>query len=274
MREREDSHEAPGVPVRQGRLPAAHARDGKRMLVDGGCAALAPHVAPALGASRRRASELDLVYVSPHRPGPHRGGPGAHGRRGRLARARLPAPRRQRRLPRAGGPRPPAVARVWHNAFHDQVGRNKGTIDDALGRSSAAALDGRRRTTRCSRRRCSASWLRAPARAPAHTARPDQLGIPVNREFGGKLAMVAPRAAVVLGSLGSRVLGPFEEDLEELREEWNDWLAENGEPVERLRPGCRRTRSGCDGGIEAFVPDLAVARTSSAGARTSANLAR
>jgi hypothetical protein len=57
---------------------------------------------------------------------------------------------------------------------------------------------------------------------------PQQLKIPLNQEFGGLLAMVRdPPDEIRLNGAESpviRVLGPFQEDLDELRKKWNDWL--------------------------------------------------
>jgi hypothetical protein len=65
-----------------------------------------------------------------------------------------------------------------------------------------------------------------------------QLGIPLNVPFGNKLAMVRPNApaqAVAVGGLKMRVLAPFEDDLAELRKEWNTWLEKNEDVVEAIR---------------------------------------
>jgi len=67
----------------------------------------------------------------------------------------------------------------------------------------------------------------------------DQLNIPLNEEFGGKLAMVRGTDAITLkrnSRLAIKLLGPFEKDLAILRDYWNAWLkdAENGKSVASL----------------------------------------
>jgi hypothetical protein len=67
-------------------------------------------------------------------------------------------------------------------------------------------------------------------------ARHRQLGISVNEEFDGKLAMVRGEPQrIPLESFRLTLLGPFKEDLEDLRKEWNAWLREHGDEVKRIR---------------------------------------
>src|SRR5688572_25188107 len=107
--------------------------DGCRLLVDGGMrASYLQHVAPALERLHNAGESLDLVYVS-HIDQDHISGVlqmmddlvawRVHDFQVDSGNADHPAPR---------NPRPPEVRAIWHNAFHEQVGRNAGPIADML----------------------------------------------------------------------------------------------------------------------------------------------
>jgi hypothetical protein len=69
----------------------------------------------------------------------------------------------------------------------------------------------------------------------------EQLKIPVNKPFGGLLALVRDDAKPVrLGRLSFTVIGPFKEDLDALRKEWNKWLNEEKQQHEALMRRMRR----------------------------------
>jgi hypothetical protein len=70
-----------------------------------------------------------------------------------------------------------------------------------------------------------------------------QLNIPLNPEFHGKLMMVHGETPLVqLGSAHISVIGPFPEDLERLRDEWNDWLDDNQAVLAQIRRQAERDR--------------------------------
>ncbi len=214
------------------------AADGTQVLADGGMrASYREHVAPALGRLASRGGRLDLVYVS-HIDRDHISGVLAL--MDDLVAWRVYDYQRARgnaRFPKPEHPRPPEVGGLWHNAFGDQVGENAGPISRALAQR-AAVLD----ASDLARDRALARHQRELATSVgegielSRRARPDQLGIPLNAEFGGRLAMVrgAP-AAIALGPLRLTVIGPFEPDLRALREDWNAWLEENERELDRIR---------------------------------------
>jgi hypothetical protein len=72
----------------------------------------------------------------------------------------------------------------------------------------------------------------------------EQLGIPLNKRFKGKLAFVReaspPPKPIRIGSLRLSVIGPFEEDLAALRKKWNEWLRANKERLEKMRKQAQR----------------------------------
>jgi beta-lactamase superfamily II metal-dependent hydrolase len=219
------------------------ASDGTRLLADGGMRdSYAEHVAPALGALRQQDLALDLVYLS-HVDQDHIAGilqlmddEVAW----RVHDFQLGTGNTTHREPHA--PRPPKVAQIWHNAFHDQVGANAGAIDDMLAATAVVleAVDqgGDRELARAQR-----DLTAGIADAIKLTRRvgPEQLGIPVNQPFDGRLALVRDGdAAIRLGSVSITLIGPFEQELADLRRDWNKWLRENQQTLERIRASMRQ----------------------------------
>lgn len=217
-----------------------------RMLVDGGMRrAYGAHAAPAMGALRRAKKKLDIVYVS-HIDQDHISGIlemlddeaawRVHGHQVASGNASHPQP---------SAARPPEIGKLYHNSFHDQVGRNSGDIGSMLAATAqilSSAED---------------PWLRevAESRAGITTSiseairvsqriKPGQLGIPLNPEFQGKLMLVNDGTpSIRLGSIHLKVLGPFPADLTRLRSDWNAWLKKNSETVKSLR---RRAQQDAD----------------------------
>jgi Metallo-beta-lactamase superfamily len=212
-------------------------RDGTRMLADAGMSSsYSEHVAPALGRIAGKGGELDLVYVS-HIDRDHIGGV--------LQLMEDHVAWRVRDFQHESGnddfpdpprPRPPKVNRLWHNAFHDVIADNAGPVEEMLATTAALleAGEGDERLIAETQRELAASV--GDGIELSKRAREEQLGIPVNGEFEGKLAMVRGEPQTVeLGSLELTLLGPFKEDVDALRREWNDWLRENADEVRRLR---------------------------------------
>jgi beta-lactamase superfamily II metal-dependent hydrolase len=229
--------------------------DGTTILVDGGMrASYLEHVAPSLA---RLNGGIDLIYVS-HIDQDHIAGvlqllnDAVEWRKfdfqdgiARNARAQKPKNRR-----------PPEVRRIWHNAFHDQVGKNNAKrVEDALA-ASAAVLEGSpspEDVAEAAYRRELATSIEEAIRV-SYRVKPEQLGIPLNEEFGGKLAMVrGQRKTITLGSLDLTVIGPFPEDLRNLREEWNAWVEKSETKLDEIREEMRRDAERlANGEVEAF----------------------
>lgn len=214
------------------------ANDGTRVLVDGGMRAdYRKHVAPALANLRRRGVGLDLVYVS-HVDRDHISG--VLQLMDDLVAWRVFDYQRDtgnRDYPEPESPRPPEIRDLWHNAFHELVSANEGAIERTLAaRASllATADDQGARFLAVEQRELATSI--AEGIELSRRASPEQLGISVNRQFEGKLALVRDGAKPVqFGELKITVIGPFPRDLRKLRDEWNVWLRESKEQHERLR---------------------------------------
>lgn len=231
-----------------------------RVLVDGGMrSSYSEHVAPALGAIAQGGGALDLVCVS-HIDRDHIAGvlqlmddevdwrvrDYQHG----TGNAAFPDP---------GNPRPPAVAGIWHNAFHDVVGENAGPIEDAVAASAAVLEAGAAERELAQSQRELATSISEGIEL-SHRVGPEQLGIPLNAHFDGKLAMVrSTPQRVEVGSLELTLLAPFRRDLEKIRGLWNEWLGSHEAALERLRAKMRAdARQLGLGEIERFRNALAL----------------
>ena len=219
------------------------AKDGTRVLVDGGMRAdYRKYVAPALARLRTADQALDLVYVS-HIDRDHISGVLQlmdDSVAWRVFDYQRDAGNGD--YPEPDVPRPPEIRDLWHNAFSELVSANKGDIQKTLAaRASllATADDQEARTLALEQRELATSI--AEGIELSRRASPEQLGIPVNRQFGKKLALVRRGATPIeLGGFTITVIGPFPRDLRKLRETWNEWLRESEAQHVRLRDRMER----------------------------------
>jgi hypothetical protein len=68
----------------------------------------------------------------------------------------------------------------------------------------------------------------------------DQLDIPLNPDFAGKLMTARPKTPIALGTLKITVLGPTAKQLTELRRAWIAWLKKSRKRIEELRKAHQR----------------------------------
>jgi len=211
---------------------------GGRILVDGGVpASYRLSVSPALGALRAKKKELDLVYVS-HIDEDHIGGV--------LELFDEEVAWRVHEFQRAQGntahkppehARPPVVRKIWHNAFHEQLDRNSGPVEEAL--AAMAPVLGASESADLRAIAMAQADLGASIRQAIKVSRrigPKQLSIPLNPESGGKLMMRrAGQPPIALGSMTLAVLGPSKDDLTRLRKDWNTWLENNAKALKSIR---------------------------------------
>src|SRR5688572_4332786 len=104
--------------------------DKGRILIDGGMpASYSEHVAPAMGQLRKAGKKLDLVYVS-HIDQDHIGGVLRlldDEVAWRIHEHHLKKGNTKHKAPKA--PRPPQIKKIWHNAFHEQIGDNARDVE-------------------------------------------------------------------------------------------------------------------------------------------------
>jgi beta-lactamase superfamily II metal-dependent hydrolase len=215
-----------------------------RILVDGGMpAAYSAHVAPTLGQLRASGKEIDLVYVS-HIDQDHIGGVlrllndevewRVHDHQRKNGNTAHKAPK---------SPRPPKVRHIWHNAFHEQITKNAGEIEDALA-AIAPVLSGAdvAALREAGLRQGSLATSIREAIQVSRRVSPNQLKIPLNAPAKGKLMMLrnGDKPAKLKGGLTVTILGPTEKHLKKLRSDWNDWLRKNQEALKAIREKGRR----------------------------------
>ena len=220
------------------------ARDGSNLLVDGGMrGSYKDFVARSLGNLAREGRDIDLVCVS-HIDRDHIGGIlklvddmvdwRVFDFQRNSGNTRFPKPK---------GPRPPQVKELWHNAFGDQIGENAEAIETRLVENT--------RLFNMSDRALPDAILAQAGRYPdiitgvkdglilSRRIGEHQLNIPLNRPFDGDLVRVEdpshPPDKITIGDMDLFVIAPFQEDLDNLKEEWKKWLQENQEAVEQVR---------------------------------------
>ncbi len=201
--------------------------DDKRVLVDGGMSSsYKAHVAPTLKKLREDSKEIDVVYVS-HIDQDHIAGilkmtddfvawkifdfqtsnGNTHARKPQVV-------------------RPPAFSKVWNNAFHDQIGKNSGRIEEMLAaRAQALSLIPKEFAIEAAEHYAELAQSKAEAIRLSRRLGSKQLNVPVNPEFDNGLMFVTDPAEIIdVGTLKFTIIGPFAQDLRKLRNDWNDWL--------------------------------------------------
>lgn len=216
-------------------------RDEKtHVLVDGGMStSFREHTAATLGDLRERGIDLDLIYIS-HIDEDHISGVlellktevawRVYDYQVQSSGPRKTAPKEP------PTPRPPAVKEIWHNAFSRLISENDGALSETIA-SAAIALRG---APDPSDQRLAASYSNitngvSDAIELGYRASPEQLGIPINAAFDGKLAVLGTKPKTIRrGSLTFSLLAPREVDLGKLREVWNKWLRDNKAALGRI----------------------------------------
>ncbi|HVG34289.1 MAG TPA: hypothetical protein VM911_14560 [Pyrinomonadaceae bacterium] len=243
-------------------LVSTNGSDGPfNMLVDGGMSdSYTQHVSPTLNEMQKNEEKLNLVYVS-HIDQDHISGilqlfedmmrwrvfdfqKGANG-----VKAKEPE-----------SLRPPDVEAIWHNAFHEQIGENSGAIEDMLA-ASAAILSGAESpgTLQMAAEHQDLVTSKAEAIQLSRRVGPNQLKIPLNEQFNHELMCIKEGmpSLIELGGLKIRIIGPFTEDLDKLRDEWNEWLAKSQKQIKSIQSKAREDEKSLLGTEAGQLRDLA-----------------
>lgn len=237
-------------------------RDGKNMLIDGGMVgSYREHAAPTLV----KLPQLDLVCVS-HIDNDHIAGIVAlmgDAFKWHVHQLHVDGNDKTHRKPSVA--QPPKILELWHNGFGAQLG-DVGMQKQIAGMlaASAARLDfgAAEDTWEASRYRALANSVPQGIELSQRVSA-EQLGIPLNKAFKGKLALVRKGAKPIkLGSVKLTVIGPFEEDLKNLRKEWRDFLDDpaNKKALDDLQKRMRADVKSLDfGDVQLFRSTLAAA---------------
>lgn len=230
----------------------------KRMLIDGGVpASFRAEVLPDLTKSKK--IPLDCIYLS-HIDDDHIGGLLAlvdaiyDWRVFKLRKGKKPPAKEPR------DPEPPEVLKIWHNAFTDLLGENAAPVSAALAETSSIlsgleAPDGIETAVRDLHGNLAESTKQALQLS--FRVGSDQLGIEVNPEYDGELMLFQKKQPKLkLGKTTFTLLGPFEEDLEKLRGEWDVWLRKNRAVVTAMRSRARSDAGGLITSADDFFAPL------------------
>ena len=201
---------------------------GVAILADGGMpASYSAEVRPFLGRWAAAGGQIDLVYVS-HVDQDHIGGVLQLLEDMVLWRVHKHKLAKSQPTTKPKFDEPPPTKRIWHNAFKALVKDNAGEIGTMLA-SRANSLSSSEHPAAL---KLAAAFRNIANSIPeaikvSRRIATDQLNIPLNGEFDGLLAMVRDQSAITLkpgSALSIRVIGPFQKDLDELREYWNAWI--------------------------------------------------
>jgi hypothetical protein len=213
-----------------------------RVLVDGGTtASYKQHVAPALAKLTGARPQIDVVYVS-HIDDDHISGVlqlmndlmdwRVFDFQTRHKKAGDKPPKK----PKCA--RPPEVGKIWHNAFHELLKDNAGSIGDMLAATTAVLSASQRPAGKAIfEQHTELALSKKQALQLVRRTGADQLAVPVNPEFKHKLMLLlkASPPKLKVGTLEFTVIGPGEADLAKLRSEWNEWLRANKETLADIR---------------------------------------
>lgn len=129
--------------------------------------------------------------------------------------------------------RPPVIAGIWHNAFHELLKDNTGEIEDMLAAQANILSASSHPLVR------DAGELALSVKQAIQLSRrlhPDQLNIPLNKQHGGKLVMFRKgQKAFKVGTFAIHLIAPFDTDLKKLRGDWNKWLKDNKKALADVR---------------------------------------
>jgi ribonuclease BN (tRNA processing enzyme) len=163
---------------------------------------------------------------------------------------------------------PPAVKRIWHNSFKALVPENGGEIGTMLAsRANSLSSSGNSAAIKLAAAYSNIANSIPEAIKVSRRIAADQLDIPLNGEFNHLLAMVRGNNAIDLkpgSKLSIRVIGPFEKDLEILRNYWNAWLQDvkNANAVRSLKDWLEANRAGLPAGMLGLSIDDEIGRRS------------
>ncbi|MBH5370651.1 MBL fold metallo-hydrolase [Bradyrhizobium glycinis] len=236
------------------------------ILADGGMpGSYAAEVRPFLGRFAAAGGELDLVYVS-HVDQDHIAGVLQLLEDMVQWRVHKHKVANNRPSTKPKFDEPPVVKRIWHNSFKALVPENAGEIGTMLAaRANTLSSSGNPAAIKLAAAYSNIANSIPEAIKVSRRIAADQLDIPLNGEFNHLLAMVRGKNAIKLkpgSKLSIRVIGPFEKDLEILRDYWNAWLKDvkNANAVRSLKEWLETNRAGLPAGTIGLSIDDEIGR--------------
>ncbi len=133
-------------------------------------------------------------------------------------------------------PRPPEIAKIWHNGFKDVSQQNNlADIEELLILNMRAFGTTSETHALAEQMQFLATSVRQGLKLQ-HQISEKLLNIPLNPEYGGGLMFVPdPQETFSVGNMKTTLVGPFKEDLDALRDEWNDWIDDNKSKITKLK---------------------------------------
>lgn len=252
--------------------------DGGQILIDGGMrTSFQNHVRPDLGKLAASKQALDLVCVS-HIDQDHISGVLELLDNVMAWRVHDWRVDQGTKLTAPVFPRMPRINAIWHNAFSDVLQENAGPVERLLAQSSLVlGLSSRSDLQRTAAAHHEIAYGVAEAVQVSQRISANQLNIPLNAEFGGKLIMTRTPAGRVarIAKMNVFVLGPLPSEVARVREEWDTWLRGNKERIRKLKKEAETDARGLGNSADR-IADLLAARVDELGSRakvTAPNLA-
>jgi beta-lactamase superfamily II metal-dependent hydrolase len=155
-------------------------------------------------------------------------------------------------------PKAPKIGRIWHNAFHDQIGKNAGDAEDMLAAMVPvlASVDDHDFAHSAAENFAIVNSNKQAIQVSQRVGA-KQLGIALNE--GDKLMMIRKgQRSFQFGSLTVNVIAPFARDIEIFREKWNDWLRDNRDTVKTLRAKAKAAEDSIGNDLDRVLTPLAL----------------
>ncbi len=132
-------------------------------------------------------------------------------------------------------PRPPKILEMWHNGFETQVGEiTEGFESTVEMQIQASILGGNDLLAQAGQNLINGE---KQAIELAHMIDPGLLNIPLNSPSNGDPLIVneATPTTHQIGNMTLHLLGPFQEDVDQLHREWKVWLKANQRKLQKLQ---------------------------------------
>ncbi len=147
-------------------------------------------------------------------------------------------------------PEPPPITAFWHNSFSAQFGEEADNL--AMVASTLSTIFSVGEDINSQELAHHLSEIATSQRQGyllTQKIGPALLNIPVNPEFGGELMLFDPNNNVFpLGNTTIRMIAPFAEDINKLRNEWKEWVesADGKKAVKKINDTIKRDGENLD----------------------------